>query len=59
MGLMGTACCTTGGQCGIQQRGFGEPCVDVATAAAQAEKMGAKIATVPPPTACMPDDGGT
>lgn len=58
MGFMGTTCCTTMGQCGIQQRGIGQQCVDVATAAAQASKMGVNVGQVPPPTACMPADGG-
>ena len=57
-GFMGNACCTTAGQCGIQQRGFGQACVDVATAAAQASMMGVNIGQVPPPTSCTPGDGG-
>ncbi|HVW25741.1 MAG TPA: hypothetical protein VHC69_10245 [Polyangiaceae bacterium] len=58
MGFMGTPCCTAMGQCGIQQRGLGQQCVDVATAAAQASKMGVNVGQVPPPTSCTPADGG-
>jgi hypothetical protein len=59
MGFMTQACCTTMGQCGVDLSAFGQGCVDIATAAAQAMQMGVNVGTVPAAASCTPGDGGT
>ncbi|HVW26209.1 MAG TPA: hypothetical protein VHC69_12620 [Polyangiaceae bacterium] len=59
MGFMTTACCTSMGQCGVDESAFGQGCVDIATAAAQAMQMGINVGQVPAEASCTPGDGGT
>ncbi|HEX3594449.1 MAG TPA: hypothetical protein VHU80_05085 [Polyangiaceae bacterium] len=58
MGFMTSACCTAMGQCGVDLTFVGQGCLDIATAAAQAQMMGIMVGTVPAGASCTPGDGG-